>query len=74
MRKNNMNNALVNDPMSVLENLMRSRGIKTRQLAKISGVHYNTIYQWKSRGGSPNLEKFMKCLNALNYDLELTEK
>jgi transcriptional regulator with XRE-family HTH domain len=48
--------------------------IDQRKLAKLAGIHYNTLLQLESGSGNPTLEVLHKVAEVLGLELKLVVK
>lgn len=52
--------------------LMRDQGVTVRELCDAAGVPRTTLYEWRTRRGSPTLFLIDACFEALGYHLDVT--
>lgn len=50
------------------------RGISYANLSKLSGIKRPTIILWLKHGGNPNIRRFMRLLDSLNFCVYLGDR
>tara|TARA_R110000787_G_scaffold92755_3_gene194882 strand:+ start:505 stop:699 length:195 start_codon:yes stop_codon:yes gene_type:complete len=63
--------------MSVIEminDIRQEQRLTWAELAQVSGVTINTLYNWRHGFAKPTLANVEKTLDALNYELDLHQK
>lgn len=72
-----MNNIDLDDDLKVnsarlLTKLMDRANVNTYELARRTGMHPNTIYNWTKYHRQPSYFNLITCVQALGYDIEFT--
>jgi transcriptional regulator with XRE-family HTH domain len=61
-------------PDLIIEELMKEHGLTYYGIAKISGIHKNTVGHWKCRRSIPNVVAFNRLLGSFGYELKVVKK
>lgn len=65
---------IVNDFTDWLRNQLKVRKLSVARLAKMSGIHYNTIHNYISNRCEPTMFHMLCLINALGYDLGVIKR
>jgi lambda repressor-like predicted transcriptional regulator len=57
-----------------LSHEIKAQGINVRKLAKISGVHYNTIRNYLAHRCEPSFFNVLLIVKALGYEVEAVKR
>ena len=55
---------------SIFEQLLKKKGIRTIEVAKATGIHPTTFYDWKSGKSKPKQDKMKKVADYFGVTLE----
>lgn len=50
--------------------IRKEKGMSRQELANISGISYQTLYQWESGLREPNVRQLKKVADALNTTID----